>query len=110
MIKVEKGMYKMYSDDDRIHNSNECSYNGRKLSNVIADIKCSTEIAQVCIGAEEDDQFDALSEESEKSGRIKIGLEIDTPGAETWLEVDLEDVLRFAKTYCSGIYERVAKE
>jgi len=98
----------MYTDDTRPHNSSECIYNGRKLSNVVADIKCSPEIDQVCIGADDDDQFDAFK--PGKSGRIKIGLEINTPGKECWPEIDLEDVLRFAKKYCSGIYERVGKE
>ena len=101
---------KMYCDDDRPPNSNECSFNSRKMSNIVAKVKCSPFIDQVCIGADDDDEFNCLSEKSKKAGRIKIGLEINTSVAECWPELDLEDILIFAKTYCNGIYERISKE
>ena len=98
----------MYNDDERLPNSNECVHNGRKLSNTVAQVKASERVVQVCIGADDDDQFDALVEKSPKEGRVKIGLEIE--GRKDWFEIDLEDVLRFAKKYCNGIYERVRDE
>lgn len=102
----------MYKDDKRKSNSNECIYNGRKLSNVVANIKASHNVDQVCIGADDDDEFDALVEKSPKEGRIKIGLECATvlPGEMLWPEIDLEDILRFARKYCNGIYERILEE
>lgn len=98
----------MYRDDERLPNSNECVHNGRKLSNTVAQVKASERIVQVCIGADDDDQFDALVENSPKEGRVKIGLEI--AGGEDWFEIDLEDILRFARKYCNGVYERVRNE
>jgi len=100
----------MYHDDDRRPNSNECAFNGRKMSNIVTDVKCSPYIDQVCIGTDDDDEYDSLLPNSKKEGRIKIGLEINTPGAECWPEIDLEDVLKFAQKHCNGIFERIQKE
>ena len=100
----------MYDNDNRKANSNECVYNGRELSDTITDIKASEYVDQVCIGADNDDEFDCLSDKSEKEGRIKIGLEINILDNEIWPEIDLEDVLVFARKYCNGIYERILKE
>ena len=100
----------MYPDDTRKPNSNECVYNGRKLSNTIANVKASAHVDQVCIGCNNDDEFDCLVPTSGKEGRVKIGLEINTPGREDWPEIDLEDVLVFSRKYCNGIFERILKE
>ena len=100
----------MYSDDTRAPNSNECAYNGRKMSNVITNIKASSYVDQVCIGCDDDDEFDSLKPTSNKEGRVKIGLEINIPGHEIWPEIDLEDVLVFARKHCNGIFERVYRD
>ena len=100
----------MYDDDKRQANSNECLYNGRKFSNIVANIKASEYIDQVCIGADNDDTFDSIAKKSQKEGRIKIGLEINIPNKEIWPEIDLEDILVFARKYCNGIYERILEE
>ena len=100
----------IYDNDKRNANSNECRYNGRKLSNIVSNIKASAYIDQICIGADNDDSFDAIAENSQEEGRIKIGLEINIPGKEIWPEIDLEDVLVFARKYCNGIYERIRAE
>jgi len=87
------------------HNSLECVYGGYKLSsfNVDIDVKASTEIDTLCIGSDDDDSF---YENSGKSGRIKlyVGTQLDI------VEIDLEDILVFARKNCAGIYKRVFEE
>jgi hypothetical protein len=70
-------------------NSQECSFFGRKLSNI--DIGRS-EGWDISIGC--DDQ------------RVMITLDCYGDG----LDIDLEDLLAFAAKHCRGIVERVLKE
>lgn len=100
----------MYNDDNRLPNSNECIYNGRKLSAAVPNIKTSKDIEAIFIGADDDDEFDSLVEKSPEEGRIKIELQMTTPDEIACPQIDLEDVLRFARKNCNGIYERVQNE
>lgn len=84
-------------------NSQECAYGGYKLSNLDTgiDVVASTEIDTLSIGSEEDDTF---YDGSGKSGRVKlyVGTQLDI------VEIDLEDILTFARKYCAGIYDRIS--
>jgi hypothetical protein len=89
----------------RPSNSQECAYGGYKLSAIEPEIeiRASTEVDVLSAGCEDDDTF---YEDAGKSGRVQlqVGTALDT------VSIDLEDVLVFARKYCSGIYERVLRE
>lgn len=89
----------------RPSNSQECAYGGYKLANIIPEIetRTSTPVEGLSIGCDEDDTFYAGSG---KQGRVEIEV---TTGLDV-VALDLEDVLVFARKYCSGIYERVLRE
>jgi hypothetical protein len=86
---------------DKPNNSHECSYGGYKLSCIVPDIEHTANVVQVYMGCDDDDTFYT---ESGKSGRVQIGIELDDG---QMAQIDLEDVLRFARAHCTGIYERV---
>lgn len=85
-------------------NSDECIAGGYKLSCLVTEIGCSENVQQVSIGCDDDDTF---YDGAGKSGRVEIEIEM-TDGQ--LASIDLEDVLRFARSYCNGIYERVLME
>ena len=96
-------------------NSQECSFFGRKLSNICASsIEASN--GYVCIGSENDDEIyfniiDNVYSEPEGMLKERITITAMKDGDDGFLtEIDLEDVLRFAAKNCSGIYKRVLKE
>ncbi len=88
----------------RAPNSKECAYGGYKLSSICADIECfdvdGIPALQVVIGCDEDDTFYS---DSDKQGRVKIGIELDN----NLITLDLEDVLVFAKKHCYAMYCRI---
>lgn len=96
-------------------NSQECIYFGRKLSNIICDdIKVS--LGYVVIGSDNDDEiyFDIeanVYKENDRTlkERVKITAICDDENGHC-VDIDLEDVLRFAAKYCRGIYDRVGIE
>lgn len=99
-------------------NTQECAYYGRKLGNVICD-DIKTSIGTVCIGSDNDDQiyFGESLEDGEEMLKERVTITVMHDGdvvngvtQEHEIEVDLEDVLRFAAKHCRGIYERVLKE
>lgn len=95
----------------RSPNTQECFAGGRKLSNIVCDIQVTTEGEDLplymCIGSGRDDEIydESVTGEPMLKERVKVYLPLDTD-----IELDLEDVLRFAAMYCTGIYERVAQE
>ena len=92
-------------------NSQECMHNGRKLSNVCCDnIEVGSGSDYVCIGSDHDDEIYDFHGDKMLKERVTITVFADVEGAESCIEIDLEDVLRFSATYCYGIYERVLKE
>lgn len=86
---------------NRLNNSRECSYGGYKLSCIVPDIDHTANVVQVYMGCDDDDTFFTGSD---NGGRVQIGIELDDG---QMAPVDLEDVLRSARTHCTGIYERV---
>ena len=90
-------------------NSQECSYYGRKLSNTICE-EIQHNADYLYVGSENDDLIyfgKALPDNEEMlKERVKISVEV----VDAILEIDLEDVLKFASKYCSGIYNRVYTE
>lgn len=95
-------------------NSQECAYYGRKLS----DIRCDnirTSAKYVVIGSDRDDEIyfgEALKAGEEMlQERVELSVLYDTDeGDERNIEIDLEDILVFARRYCNGIYERIARD
>ena len=83
----------------RPDNIKECIYSGYRLSDVYTGIEVSDNIQRISIGSEND-------YEPKPAGRVKI--EIETQ--DEILHLDLEDVLRFAKVYCTRLYQRVGLE
>lgn len=83
----------------RTPNSQECLYRGYKLSNIEANIETNGMI-QVCVGCYDDDTFYS---NNCKCGRVKVTIESENE----YYEIDLEDILVFARQHCNGIYERV---
>jgi len=110
---------------DRLPNSQECMYFGRKLSNIICNditipqnhIETSNEV-YVCIGPDRDDEIywddNNLAAGPTLKERVVIHCinEDEKNNGENGyaFDIDLEDVLRFAAKYCRGIYERVSEE
>jgi hypothetical protein len=92
-------------------NSQECAYFGRKLSSIVCDDIYRHVGWDLCIGSDQDDEiyFPPVLKSNEVmlKERVMISVESDS-GA--FCEIDLEDVLRFARLYCNGIYERVLTE
>lgn len=91
-------------------NSHECIYFGRKLSNIeIPEIRVFSdgEDRYCCIGSDNDDSI-YLDEAGapELTERVKI---YASSGVSD-VEIDLEDVIRFAVKYCRGIVDRVMEE
>ena len=88
----------------RTPNSKECAYGGYKLSSICTDIECfdvdGIPALQVVIGCDEDDTFYS---DSDKQGRVTIEIELE----DNLITLDLEDVLVFAKKYCSTMYSRI---
>lgn len=86
-------------------NSHECAYGGYKLSSIcLHDVGHSENILSLWVGSEEDDTF---YEGSGKRGRVELSIELHDS---TIVDIDLEELLRFVKKNCAGIYERVGKE
>jgi len=81
-------------------NSQLCSCHGYKLSNIVPNIAVSDNVTQINIGCDDDDIF-----YRDSGGRVQIIIETK----ESNIYIDLEDVLRFAKEYCYGIFNRVNK-
>lgn len=98
-------------------NSQECSYFGRKLSCVSCD---DIEVSKgyVCIGSERDDEiyYDIKTIEPKENmvkERITITAIYEPEIGEDeghCVDIDLEDILRFAAKHCQEIYERVLGE
>lgn len=98
-------------------NTHECSYYGRKLSCFSCD-DIEVKPGYLVIGSESDDSIywddnykipGDMIKERVKIIAIDDGHEdLDFEGH--YVEIDLEDVLRFAANNCRGIYERVLKE
>lgn len=86
---------------DKQNNSQECSHGGYKLSCTVSDVGHSSNVVQVYIGCDDDDTFYT---DSGTGGRVQIGIELEDG---QMAQVDLEDILWFARTHCAGIYERV---
>lgn len=110
-------------NEDSPPNSHECSSFGRKLSCINTDhirVNCG----YVVIGHAEDDEIlyhpDCINPDEEmKKVRIVISHYSDSMTEQDFLnflhtygtvDIDLEDILRFAAEYCRGIYDRVASE
>lgn len=86
---------------DKPNNSQECRDGGYKLSCTVPDIGHSANVVQVYVGCDNDDTFFTGSS---NAGRVQIGIELEDG---QMAQIDLEDALRFARTHCAGIYERV---
>lgn len=86
---------------DKQNNSQECSYGGYKLSCTVTDIRHTPNVVQVYVGCDDDDTFYT---DSGNKGRVEIGIELEDG---QMASIDLEDVLWFARSHCTGIYERV---
>ena len=101
---------------NRPPNSHECGYFGRKLSNVSTDsIKTSLNEGELYVGTECDDEIyfgECLGENEEMlKERVKIYIEHYPDDYHlSQIEIDLEDLLRWSRKHCSGIYERVFNE
>ena len=101
----------------RTPNSQECLYFGRKLSNVETGVEVSlgtpsyrldTERTYAVIGSDRDDEiYDPVVIDEPDHEMLKERVKIYLP--EEGLEIDLEDVLRFAFENCRGIWDRVSK-
>lgn len=100
-------------------NSHEClpAY-GRKMSNIVCD-DIETSVGYVCIGSENDDQiyFGECLREGEDMLKERILITAMNDGDPKLeykdgflVNIDLEDVLRFAVKNCHGIYRRVLEE
>ncbi len=94
-------------------NSHECVYFGRKLSDVVCgDIGVSD--GYVVIGSECDDQI-YFGRQAAKDGvrmlkeRVTLTAFKDGEGGHL-VDIDMEDLLRFAVKNCRGIYTRVLDE
>lgn len=91
-------------------NSQECIFYGRKLSNILCD-DINVEKGYVSIGSENDDEIyfgECLEDNKEMiKGRVLITVMDDDCCC---IDIDLEDILKFARKNCNGIYERVMKE
>jgi hypothetical protein len=85
-------------------NNRECCYNGYKLSCLADSENIETSEGYVVIGSDIDD--------TQEDFRVKITLisDDDTDDNIYYVEIDLEDVLRFAAKRCNGIYKRVLAE
>ena len=100
-------------------NSHECLPDyGRKMSSIGCD-DIETSAGYVCIGSENDDQIyfgECLKEGEEMlKERILITAMYDGDPRSEYndghlVNIDLEDVLRFAARNCQGIYRRVMEE
>jgi hypothetical protein len=86
------------------NNSQECVYGGYKLSCLNFEATCSDNVAAVSAGCDEDDTF---YYGAGKAGRVLLFVELSDG---QMAEIDLEDVLGFARRYCNGVYERVLRE
>lgn len=89
-------------------NSQECRYFGYKLSSLVTCIGASENVHNISIGCADDDEFyskkiSSTEEVPEKTGRVQIEIETN----HDIVFIDLEDVLRFARRYCNGIYHRI---
>ena len=84
---------------NRKPNSHECIYKGYKMECTEPEIETNEDNLYICFTKKNDLDND----------RIVINLEKceDNP---FYFHIDLEDVLRFAKKNCNGIYERVNNE
>ena len=91
--------------NSRKPNNSECIYNGHKLSCIETEIECNDKDVYISIGHEKDDTF----YKNKDMERIAITFERNKPNL-FYFNIDLEDVLRFAKQNCNGIYERINNE
>ncbi len=98
------------------HNSQECAYLGYKLSCI--DTGVEVKDGYLNIGCDDDDTFYKRGGKPENTGRVTVSVNTmqNRPMNdlcevyESSVQFDLEDLLVFAKKYCTGIYERVNKE
>lgn len=111
---------------NRDPNSHECEFFGRKMSNFITDTPdlkdhyVQTSKGYVVIGSDSDDEiYDSDGPDMLKQ-RVKIYYLyepeqqlVDAEGyvdQNFYVEIDLEDILRFSANSCRGIYTRVLEE
>ena len=87
-------------------NSQLCSNRGYKLSSVVPDIATSNNVVQINIGGDDDDIVDF---KPYTAYRVKIILEVNTNYESDIVNIDLEDVLNFAKKYCYDLFQKVQK-
>lgn len=93
-------------------NTHECLYFGRKLSNHMCD-DISVNCGDLSIGSENDDQiyFGDCLDSGEEMIKERVSIIVMKDGDNGFLvDIDLEDVLRFASQNCLGIYKRVLSE
>ena len=91
-------------------NTQECEFFGRKMTSIVCDVE--NNCTEIHIGHNNDDLIYfgdnlRLTGGEMRKERVTIYLE---NFVNQEVEVDLEDVLRFAAKHCRGIYERVLKE
>lgn len=92
-------------------NSQECSYFGRKLSNIETDIGSGGN-SYIYIGSNRDDEiyFPPVLKKGEEMLKERVALFIEDVNGDFCTNIDIEDILKFAHKYCRGIYNRVAEE
>lgn len=85
----------------REDNSQFCFSHGYKLSNIVPDIAVSSNVTQINIGGDNDEDIPGTAY------RVKIILEVNTNYETDYVSIDLEDVLKFSKKYCYGLFQKV---
>ena len=88
-------------------NTQECDNFGRKMSLKICNIQVLS--GEICIGSDNDDQifFGGNLKESEEMLTKRVKIYIMDSSYDYYNEIDLEEVLRFAKEHCSKMCDRI---
>jgi len=96
----------------RTPNSHECFASGWKLSNIGSGIQVSGG-GEAMVGSERDDEiydFVCCQGYDGKLLKERVKITIHSDDELYPMEIDLEDVIRFACRYCHGIVERVLED
>lgn len=89
-------------------NTQLCSYFGRKLSNIMLPEVEVTKPFYIVFGSERDDEIyfgDCLEDGEEMLMERVLMTVMDDEG--TYIDIDLEDILKFAAIHCRALYWKV---
>ena len=91
-------------------NTQECVNFGRKMSLNVCDIEVLS--GEVCVGSRNDDHIffgDSLGY-GEKMLEERVKIFLMDHERESYNQIDLEDVLQFAKKFCPKMCDRIFKK